>query len=383
VGGLRGAVVVFVNNFPGPSLGGGEVHLLHLVRGCVAAGMDVRVVCEPGSRVGDEAREAGATVVRMPLTGPDLPGTARRVRKYLRESGADIVHAGGWLTNAAVRLAGRGLPLAVVNTVHCEPAASLADGGSRLGLAARRVVDHATRSRADLVLPITRAVGDSLVAEGWDPSRMHVIPNGVDVASVTKAASAPLPAGLSLPDGDGPLVGVVARLEPVKGVDVFIRAAMLVAAHSPHVRFVVVGGGSAEAELRSLASSLDPGRRIALVGPVAGALPLLARFDVAVVPSRSEGLPTSLLEALALGVPVVASAVGGIPDVVTDGETGVLVPPDDPAALADAIVSLLEGPAAALGSAGASLVAQRYSVSGMVEQHLALYEVLIGRRHRE
>jgi glycosyltransferase involved in cell wall biosynthesis len=120
---------------------------------------------------------------------------------------------------------------------------------------------------------------------------------------------------------------------------------------------------------------------VVLLGDVRPVEPITAKLVVLVLPSIAEGLPGALFEAGALGVPVVATAVGGIPEVVVDGVTGILVPPQDPAALADAIASLLDDPerARAMGEAGRQRVEQHFTVERMVAETLALYEELLTR----
>jgi glycosyltransferase involved in cell wall biosynthesis len=179
--------------------------------------------------------------------------------------------------------------------------------------------------------------------------------------------------------GEGALVGTVARLEPVKAVRDFLRMAALVVGHRPGTRFVVAGTGPQDAELRELASSLGLADAVTFLGSVPSAAGVLDACDVVVLTSRSEGLPTVPLEAMALGKPMVATAVGGTPEVVRDEETGLLAPSGNVVALTEAVERLLADPkaAAALGAMGRQVVEREFSVSLMKRAHLAAYRSLL------
>lgn len=369
---LKGVGIALLNNFAGPGMGGGEVHLLNVARACRDAGMDVHVICEPGGELESGARGLGVTVAPYRLGRRNMLRTVSRMRKYIVRNGIRIVHSGGVLANVVARLAARRLSVCVVTTVQVESGAAAFDGAGRRGVWVRRGLERATRGRSDRFVTVSEAIARALVADGVPAGRVVVAHNGVRVSDVLADALEAAPA--ALPQGH-PLVGCIARLEPVKGTDVFLRAAALVAAHRPDARFLVVGDGSQRASLETLASQLGLDGRVAFMGVLAPATPVLARLDVVVVPSRSEGLPMLVLEAMALERPVVASAVGGISEVVADGETGLLVPPDDPRSLAAAVLELLEdtGRAAAMGRAGLSRVIDHFSLDDQMRRYLAVF----------
>lgn len=374
---LTGVGIVFLNNFAGPGLGGGEVHLLNVARACIGAGMDVHVVCEPGGALVEAARGIGATVAPYRLGKANVLRTSSRMRKYVRRNGIRIVHSGGVLANAIARRASRGLPVCVVTTVQVEAGAAAADGAGRRGVWLRRLIERSTRSRTDRFIAVSEAVARALVADGVPRDRVIVAHNGVRIADVQTGARGEMPPALRT--GPGPLVGCVARLEPVKGADVFVRAAQVVAARRPDARFVLVGDGSQRAAIEALVSDLGMADRFALTGMLSPALPVVAGLDVVAVPSRSEGQSILAVEAMALGKPVVASDVGGLPEVVEDGVTGLLVPAGDHAALASAIVSLLDDPAraAAMGAAGLARAIDHFSLDDQLKRYLALFRELV------
>ncbi len=376
---LRGRGIAFVNNFPGPGLGGGERHLLELVSAALAAGMRVSVVCVPGSGTAEAARAAGAAVVEAPMGVADTLSAVRAIRSHCRASGVEILHTTGFWTNLLGRLAARGDGPLLVNTVHVDPAAAAASGVGVVARVSRRLADRATARRPAIVLAVSEAVGRALPSAGYDAGAVRVIPNGVDVGSIRRKAEprAVLPAGF---DG-APLVGIVARLERVKAVDVFLRAASIVAAERPEARFVVAGEGPMRPELEALAVTLGLGDRVAFLGWVDPAVALIARLDVCVLTSVSEGMPITVLEAMALGVPVVATGVGGVPEVVEHGRTGLVAGSGNVLAIAEHVCRLLDDQALRrrYGDAGRRRVEAAYSLERMRESHLAVWAGLLDR----
>lgn len=363
---LTGIRIVLANNFPGPGLGGGEVQTLALVRGLLAAGGDVRVVVVPGSGFGSEVASAGASVTEVPMSTAKAGSAIHAIAEQFSGDGPTVVIGTGYWTNLLVRQAARGTDARVVNLVGVTPGASVADGGSRIGLTARRIVDRATASRVDAYVAVARAVASALIADGAPADRVHTIPNGIDIEALNALASQPAP---PFPRGR-PLVVCAARLEPVKGVEYLVRAAISL----PGAMIVIAGDGPLEGRLREVAVALGVTECVAFLGRVSPIAPLLAAADVVVLPSLSEGLPMVALEAMALARPVIATRVGGVPEAVEDGVTGLVVEPCDPIALAGAIRKLTADPALArtLGEAGAVRAKERFTAERMVDGYAAL-----------
>jgi glycosyltransferase involved in cell wall biosynthesis len=344
--------------------------------------MDVTVACLPGAGVGAAAETAGAHVERVALGTVAL--APDRVAAVLRAHHAAIVHGTGYYTNILARLGGmhvRGCR--VVNAIHTEPAAPhtySAGPKARAAQSARTLVEAWTRSRADMAIADSRALADAVVATGADPGRVTVIHNSVDPFSLRAEATAgERPAA---PKG-GPLVGTLGRLEPVKGLDVLLDAVPLVAEAVPGARFLLAGGGPEREALAARVAS-DPvlSERVTLLGFVPSAPAFLGMLDCYCLPSRSEGFNTTILEAMALDVPVVATDVGGTREAVFDGETGRLVPSADPAALSAALIGLLADEASRLrmAEAGRALVEAEFTVARMVERTLEVDARLLERR---
>jgi glycosyltransferase involved in cell wall biosynthesis len=227
---------------------------------------------------------------------------------------------------------------------------------------------------ADRVVAVSAAVRDFCIQHiGLPASKVVLIRNGIELPNeLPEKQSARQYLGLP---GDIPLLGAVGRLDPAKGYDILLQALPLV----ERACLVIAGEGPERTRLEALAQSLGVADRVRWLGFQAEILPVLAAFDLFVQPSRHEGLPVTVLEAMAAGLPVVATSIGGTPEAVLDGETGRLVPPEDPGALAAALNSLLGDPSRRqeMGTAGRARVGANFSLSEMVCQTEALYIALL------
>jgi len=211
------------------------------------------------------------------------------------------------------------------------------------------------------------ACRDAVIAdEGLSSERVVVLENGVDL---TRFPERPAPARSGR-------VGVTANLRPVKGLDVFVRAAAAVSAAHADATFHVAGEGPLRSDLERLATDLGLGERLILRGSLADVPEFLAGLDVAVLPSSTEGMSNALLEYMAAGRAIVATAVGENVRLIADGDNGLLVPPDDATRLAAAIGRLLSDPPLAmrLGAAAHQRVEERYSRQAMVRRFEAFYQ---------
>ena len=226
--------------------------------------------------------------------------------------------------------------------------------------------------RAARVVAISSAVRDQLITDGLSPDRLVVVPSAVDLASIARTKAEDLRRRLGLPDGT-PLVITVAALTPEKGHEIILRAAQRL----PSVHWVWVGDGRLRTRLEAERRLLGLDGRVHLMGQVDDPLPLVAAADLALLPSRQEGLGVAALEAMALGIPVVASAVGGLAELLR-GEAGILVPPDDPAAVARAVQEILEQPVlrAALVQCGSARAAQ-FGPETMADAMTSVYRSVV------
>jgi glycosyltransferase involved in cell wall biosynthesis len=374
---LSSRSLLLVNNFPGPGIGGGEVLTLNVAKAAADAGMDVTVVTVPEAPLADAALERGYDVYQLPMRASAFRRDARALAGVVDEIEPDLVQGTGFLTNALVRTACRVSSVAVVDTVQADPEAAAHEGASALAMSYRRWLHARSATRSDAVAAVSRAVADSIVAWGSPAERVRVIHNGVDIAEIERLARGTRPA--TADESGAPLVASVGRLEPVKGMTTLVRAAAGVSRVRPDVRFAIAGTGSLEGRLREIAVASGTSDRIDFLGHISPIETLLSKADVLVLPSLSEGLPIAPLEAMALGVPVVASDAGGIPEVVEDGVTGVLVATGDHEGLSRAILDLVDAPERAeqMGAAGRRRVEERFTIERMQRQYVELYEKLL------
>ncbi len=374
-GGLRGAasagrygrplrILIVVDSL---NVGGAERHVVDLALALHREGHAVTVACSVSGSLAEPLETARIPV--RPLLGRivkrriSLP-YARAIRGLLGRERFDLVHAHIYASAAASALAtvGTGVPLVV--TEHTE-ALWQGRGGRLLSPWMYRRVAH--------VIAVSDAIRRRLVErDGVAPNKITLLPNSVPPARQTHGDALPLPAELA----EGSLlVGVVARLQPEKGVGSFLRAAAHVARELPAARFVVVGDGPLRKELLGLAEELGVHDRVLFLGFRPDAQALLGLMDVVAVPSVSEGTPLVVLEAMAAAVPVVASRVGGIPGQIQPGREGILVPPGDAKALGDALLSLLRDPERArrMGEAGRLRAETEFSHENMVRKVEGIY----------
>jgi glycosyltransferase involved in cell wall biosynthesis len=233
---------------------------------------------------------------------------------------------------------------------------------------------------ADCVLVNADAIRHWLIEQGYAAEKIHVIRNGiVPPKPVGQEAAARVRRELGV-TADVPLIGVLSRLNKMKGIEHFLEAAAAMGRRDP--RFLIIGDGGHRKELEKYAAGLGLGERVLFTGFRNDVSDVLAALDISVLPSLSEGLSNSLLESMGAGLPVIATNVGGNPEAVEDGVTGIIVPPGDAGALARGMTLLLEDPerAAEFGEAARRRVAQRFSIEQMVRETEALYLRLLERR---
>ena len=290
-----------------------------------------------------EAEARGERVHRVADPGRWPAAAAEAVTQLLAGRRFDLLHAHDFKANAvALRVAARHR-LPAVATFHLHT-----HGSARLRL--YELLDSWQLGRFDAVVAVAAALREAPGLRRVAPSRLAVVPNGIDAA----------------------------RLEAAATRDWYAAAALLAAAGGGPVILAVAGAGPEGPRLARLASELGLDRRVRWLGARTEIAGLLCAADLVAVPSRSEGLPYVVLEALALGRPVAAAAVGGVPELVRDGEEGWLVPPGDVEALTAALASALAVPdeRARRAAAGCRRVRESFHARGMAEQTAAIYRRL-------
>jgi L-malate glycosyltransferase len=354
-------------------MGGAERQVVDLAVVLQRNGYEATVACSIAGDLSGVLEEAGIPVRPLldRLAKRRLsPIYAWRLRRLLRMERFDLVHAHIYasVVAAAIATLGTGVPLVI--TEHTE--------ASWQTWRARRVCRWVYQ-RVERIIAVSTPIRRRLIErDDVHPDLIAVVSNAVVSDSEPRPDSPPpLPAALR----ERPLVGVIARLQPEKGVANFLKAAARLAPLFPEAHFVIAGDGPLRQELMALAEDLGLGTRAHFLGFRTDASALMKSLDVLVVPSLTEGSPLVTLEAMAAGTPVVASAVGGIPDQVRHDKEGLLVPPGDIDALGDALLDLLRDPyrASRLGEAGRRRAASRFSHATMVRQIEDVYREALGR----
>lgn len=348
-------------------LGGAEQVVIRL-----AAGLDRRrfepVICclDQRGAFASQAEEAGVEVVAMDKRGPVDAAAVRRLAGFLRARRVDVVHTHLWGGNVWGRLAGLWARVPrIVTTEHNL------DTWKKLH---HFVIDRTLAPAATHLIAVSRQVREFYEARGVGRGRWRVVYNGVDARKALPRGRGAAFRDLGL-GADTPVVALIGRLVPAKAPDVFLRAVARAAARVPTLHALVVGDGPLRSPLEREAQRLGLEGRVTFTGVRRDVPELLAGLDAVLFSSVREGLSLTMLESMTAGVPVIATEVGGTPELITHGQTGLLVPPGQPEALAQELVGLLDDPggAAAIREAARKVVEERFSLSTMIEAHAELY----------
>ena len=354
---------------------GGQSQVLTTVMGLRALGHRTLLVAHSEGELRQRAKEGLDLLALAPKTEMDLTA-AWRLSRILKQLKPDIVHA-----HDPHGVAMAGLALSMSTQLAKPPL-----------VAARRVDFHLRGSslsrwkyrQVDCFLCASDAIRQMLISDGVPAARAVTVHEGIDLERVEAAPPANLHEDLWLPH-HAPIVGNVAALVAHKGQRHLIESARLVLPQVPDARFVIAGEGELRPALERQIKDHHLEKHVLLAGFRPDVLSLHKAFDIFVMSSVTEGLGTSLLDAMAAGKPVVATTAGGIPEVVVDGETGFLVPPRDHDAMAGAIVKLLKDEALRhrMGEAGRARVSTIFSAERMVQETLRVYQRVALHPHQE
>jgi glycosyltransferase involved in cell wall biosynthesis len=344
-------VAIFLTSF---DAGGTERQMIELACRLDRRRWHVHVACFRATGAWlDRAASSGASITTFPVPSLRRPAVINHVRAFVRwcrEHRIALMHTGQLYPNIF------GLPAAALAgvPVRISNRRDLVAGKTLAQRAAQRVAERF----AHRIIANSEAAAACVRAEGIPAHRVTVIRNGVDANGFTPVLHPVRPRR----------VVTIANLQPVKGHDVMIDAAPLVLRHFPDATFRLVGDGPLLGGLTARAKDRGVDQSLTFVGHRDDVAGQLAASDIFVLPSRSESLPNAVLEAMAAGLPVIATAVGGIGEILEDGRTGLLVAPSDPTALADRICQLMAAPALAqaLGMRARAEVTERYSSPRMV-----------------
>jgi L-malate glycosyltransferase len=347
---------------------GGQNQVLVTVLGLRALGHRTVLVAHPTGELRRRAQEGLDLIPLAPRAEMDL-AAAWRLSRVIKQLTPDIVHA---------------------HDPHGVAMASIALSMSTLPkpprlVASRRVDFHMRRSalsrwkyrQVDCFICASEAIRQIVLSDGIPGNRTVTVHEGIDLDRIAAAPRSELHHELWLPH-DAPLVGNVAALVPHKGQRHLVDAAGLVLPKHPDARFIIAGEGELRPTLEHQIHQHHLEKHVILAGFRPDILSLHKAFDIFVMSSVTEGLGTSILDAMACGKPVVGTTAGGIPEVVSDGETGLLVPPRDPEAMAAAITRLLSDRSLRerMGAAGLARVRELFSAETMLKNTLDVYQRL-------
>jgi glycosyltransferase involved in cell wall biosynthesis len=348
---------------------GGQSQVRYTVLGLRALGYRAALVADPSGALFQRMSE-GLDLVPLSTRGEIDLAAAWRLSRVLKQLRPEILHAHD---PSGVAMAATALSIA-----SPRPRPPLVASRRIEFPIARNSFSAWKYAQVDCFLAISRAVRDRLIADRIPPAKVEIVHEGVDVERLVSLPHGNLHAALFLPT-HSPIVGTIGALVAQKDHHTLIDAAAVVVKQVSDVRFVILGEGDLRPHLEKQIKHLHLERHVFLAGFRADVLELLKDVDVFALSSTHEGMCTSLLDAMAVEKPAVATAVGGVPEVVDDMTTGFLVPPREPEALASRIIQLLKDQALRrrMGRAGLERVRRLFTVERMVQETLAAYQKLV------
>jgi len=347
---------------------GGQNQVLLTVTGLAELGHKAVLVAHEAGELRRRASEGLRFVEFAPRSEFDVH-SAWQLAKVVTDLQPEVVHAHD--------------PMAVALTAMALQMSGIRGADAPLVVASRRVDFHLKHHafskwkyrHVDVFIAASQVIATILVQDGIPAERIEVVHDGVNLALIDKQPRVDAHGAFWLPSG-APLIGNVAALAPHKGQRHLVDAAARVVRRVPDARFLILGDGELRAALERQIKDLGLDRHVTLAGFRSDALGLMKSFDVFAMSSVTEGLGSAVLEAMACERAVVATRTGGLPEAVDDSRTGLLVPPRDDAAMADAIVRLLDDASlrAQFGQAGRARVARQFSVEHLVAKTVQVYE---------
>ena len=362
----------------GGDTGGAMAYLLPLLTALRTEECDANLLCLGSGGLAVEAAGRGLPCEVLPMSGPwdvrVLPG----LRRYLAAGGWEVVHTHGMRANLPVRTILRAMRRrpALFTTIHSDLALDYSHAIKSWGYVA---LDRFSAGTVDGFFCVSADLAGGLAARGVPKSQIRVVYPGIEPADPGIQGAGPRP--------DAEVVGTVARLVGVKDIGLLLEAARLLRARRPNSRVVVVGDGPERPALERLAAEAGLSGMVEFRGEVRPAWSALREFQIFALTSVSEGVPLSVLEAMSMGLPVVATAVGGIPEIIDDGVNGYLVPRVEDrnataAALAERLEALLADPEARerMGAAARLRATERFSTITAARATLRFYERVLAER---
>lgn len=353
-------------------VGGGPKQVYDLVRYLPPAEFEFVVAGPRNGIYFERFQELGVRMMELPLRRLDLRHLLTTVR-LIRALDIHVVHTHGKGPGLYGRLAAWWAGVPAIHTFHGIHYGAYSRVGQRLYFTLERALSRLTHT---IINVSASQETEGLRLHLFRPSQSVVVVNGIDVEELDRLiATAPVrreSLGLA---ADDVVLGCVTRFDPVKRVELLLRALSQLIPQIPRLVLLLVGGGGEEGRIRRLARGMELGDRVIFTGFLENPVRIYPILDLYVSTSLKEGLPLSLIEAMAARLPVVATDVPGHRDVVAHGETGLLLPPEDPAALADAVAMLLADPEQRrrMGEAGRWRVLKDFAIQPMIEGTAAIY----------
>ena len=358
------------------AMGGQELAVLLQCQGLLKRGHEIRLILEPGGPMHDMALRRGIPVVAISMKRRRYAQAIWAFRRLLLRERPHILHVNSSRDSWVGSLAARLVPArpCVVRTRHIS---NPLKRSFTTRLLYRRLFDAVIVTGGELT---RRGLVDR---DGLDARRVHAFPIGIDVSEFSPGQPAhDLRAELKI-EPSCRLVGIISYLRAYKGHEYFIEAASRILAHRRDVAFLIVGEGPLEKTLHDLIAARKIGDGVRMLGYRDDLLNVFRSLDVFVIPTvEADTIPQVLMQALAVGLPVISTTVGSVPDVITDGATGFIVPPKDAGRLADRIERLLDNATlvAEMGRSGCRLVRERYSLDAMLTKLEGVYEATTSER---
>lgn len=354
----------------GRNLYGGALQVVYLIRGLADRGVENLLVCPPGSAIEQAGREAGAVVHPVAMGGDLDLLLPVRLRRIIRTQRPDLVHLHS--RRGADVLGGLAARWSQTPCVHSR----------RVDNPEFPFVARWKYRLFDRIVTISEGIRDVLLAEGVPGDRVVCVRSAIDTAAYDCSGETPwFRKEFDLKEGDR-AVGMIAQFIRRKGHRDLLNALPAVLEKHPSLRVLLFGKGPLEQEVRRHATRLRLDPAVRFCGFRSDLKRVLPCLDALVHPAYMEGLGVSLLQAAASCVPIIATSVGGIPEIVHDGENGVLVPPGRTDRMAEALARLLSDPAGAraMGHAGRSMIKRNFSLEQMVTGNLRVYETVLRRQ---
>jgi glycosyltransferase involved in cell wall biosynthesis len=365
-------VLFIIDSLP---LGGAENQIVTLATALRNDRYSIHVCCLRSEGVqADTLKKRGISVVHLGMRLRYWPIAVYKLYRLITKLKPSIVHTHLYQAGIWGRLAAKlaGVPI-ILSTEHSNVFPS-----HRI-----KFLEQFANHFTDKTIVVSETIRQWLIqSQGILPENIIFIPNAVDVEQFNVLKSRDQFNIQLARDTTTIIIGTVARLVKAKRLDYLLEAAKLVWAEAPQARFLIIGDGPLHEELEEMAKRLDLTQCVRFLGNRRDIPELLAGLDLFILSSEREGIPVAMLEAMAASIPVVATCVGGIPQVIQNGKNGVLVPPHDPLALANAIIALCKNSSAreAIGGEGYRTVLAYYSIRVVANQIASLYDSLLRRK---